>query len=184
MHVKAKQVAILGMLAAVVTIAIIMASVIETNTLFLLAAASFAIGIAIREFGMGSGIGFWLACLFLGVLLSPNKIYILTFGMLSLYIIADEASYILIMKSRKKPSKFIHGMVKLLCFNLIYVPLIIFFPKLIYAGKISIVVIIAGLFAGQIAWFIYDRAYEYVQETLWNKAKKRFKLDEDFRRKN
>ena len=128
MHVKAKQVAILGMLAALVTIAIIMASVIRINTLFLLAAASFAVGIAIREFGIRMGVGFWLACVLLGVILSPDKIYILTFGAMALYIIGNEVLYALLMKSGKKSRRMIYMIAKLLCFNVFYLPIIIFFP--------------------------------------------------------
>lgn len=173
MHVKTKQLAILGMLAAGVTLAIIMASVIRTNTLFLLAAASFAVGIAIREFGLRMGIGFWLACTLLGLILSPDKIYILTFGALSLYIIVDEASYGLLVKLPEKSRQMIHRIIKMLCFNLIYVPIIIFFPKLIYTGKISTLFIVVALFLGQIAWFIYDKAYEYVQHKLWSRMREK-----------
>lgn len=179
MHIKAKQIAILGMLAAGVTLAIILASVIEMNTLFLLAAASFAVGIAIREFGLNMGIGFWLACMLLGLILSPNKIYILTFGALSLSIVVDEASYVLLEKTGTKSMKKIHLIVKLMYFNLIYVPLIIFFPKLIYGGRMNIVFTVVAIILGQIAWFIYDKAYHYVQYTLWNKAKKRLGLHDD-----
>lgn len=59
MHVKAKQVAFLGLLAAIVSLFIILASIIESNTLFLLAAAAFLSGVAIREFGLRLGIGFF-----------------------------------------------------------------------------------------------------------------------------
>jgi len=80
MHVKAKQVAILGLLVAFAILLIVFASVIETNTLFLLAAGAFLVGIAIREYGIMMGTGFFLACVILGFFLSPNSFYVLTYG--------------------------------------------------------------------------------------------------------
>ena len=54
MHVKAKQIAFGGLLLAVTVVCMALGSVIETNTLFLLAAAAFFVGIVIREFGLQS----------------------------------------------------------------------------------------------------------------------------------
>ena len=51
MHVKAKTMAFSGLLLALTVIFMVLGSVIETSTLFLLAAASFFVGIIIREFG-------------------------------------------------------------------------------------------------------------------------------------
>lgn len=50
MHVKAKTMAFSGLLLALTVIFMVLGSVIETSTLFLLAAASFFVGIIIREF--------------------------------------------------------------------------------------------------------------------------------------
>ena len=50
MHVKAKTVALGGLLLALTIVFMALGSVIETSTLFLLAAASFFVGIVIREF--------------------------------------------------------------------------------------------------------------------------------------
>ena len=52
MHVKAKTMAFSGLLLALTVIFMVLGSVIETSTLFLLAAASFFVGIIIREFGL------------------------------------------------------------------------------------------------------------------------------------
>ena len=59
MHVKAKKIAFGGMLLALTIIFMMLGSIIETGTLFLLAAASFFVGIIWREFGAGSGVAFW-----------------------------------------------------------------------------------------------------------------------------
>ena len=55
MHVKAKQMAFGGLILAVTVVCMALGSVIETNTLFLLAAAAFFVGIVIREFGLRTG---------------------------------------------------------------------------------------------------------------------------------
>ncbi len=43
----------------------VLGSVFETNTLFLLAAASYFVGIVIREFGLRTGAAFYLASVLL-----------------------------------------------------------------------------------------------------------------------
>ena len=59
MHVKAKTMAFSGLLLALTVIFMVLGSVIETSTLFLLAAASFFVGIIIREFGLRIGAAFY-----------------------------------------------------------------------------------------------------------------------------
>lgn len=58
MHLKAKRAAFGGLLLAMTVIFIFLGSVIETNTLFLLAAASFFVGVVFREFGQMTGLAF------------------------------------------------------------------------------------------------------------------------------
>ena len=52
MHVKAKTMAFGGLLLALTVVCMALGSVIETSTLFLLAAAPFFVGIVVREFGL------------------------------------------------------------------------------------------------------------------------------------
>ena len=49
-----------GLILAVTVVCMALGSVIETNTLFLLAAAAFFVGIVIREFGLRTGAAFYL----------------------------------------------------------------------------------------------------------------------------
>ena len=90
MHVKAKTMAFGGILLALSVICMALGSVIETSTLFLLAAASYFVGIVIREFGMKAGAAFYLADVLLGFLLAPNKFYVLSFAAMGLYILFAE----------------------------------------------------------------------------------------------
>ena len=61
MHVNAKKMAFGGLLLALTIVCMVLGSVIESNTLFLLAAASYFVGIFIREAGMRTGGAFYLA---------------------------------------------------------------------------------------------------------------------------
>ena len=80
MHVKAKTMAFSGLLLALTVIFMVLGSVIETSTLFLLAAASFFVGIIIREFGLRIGAAFYAAGVILGFITAPNKFYVFTFA--------------------------------------------------------------------------------------------------------
>ena len=80
MHVKARMTAFSGLLLALSVVCMALGSVIETNTLFLLAAASYFVGIIIREFGMKAGVAFYLADILLGFLVTPNKFYVISFA--------------------------------------------------------------------------------------------------------
>ena len=93
MHVKAKTMAFSGLLLALTVIFMVLGSVIETSTLFLLAAASFFVGIIIREFGLRIGAAFYAAGVILGFITAPNKFYVFTFAAMGLYIWGREAAW-------------------------------------------------------------------------------------------
>ena len=82
--------AVCGLMLALSVVFMVLGSVIETSTLFLLAAASFFTGIVIREFGLGMGAAFWIPAVLLGLLLAPNKFYVITFAAMGFYIEAAE----------------------------------------------------------------------------------------------
>lgn len=176
MHVKAKQMAFLGLLAAVVCLFIIFASLLETNTLFLLAASAYAVGIAIREFGLRLGFGFFIACILLGFLLSPNKLYVLTYAGLSLYIVWTEASYWFLSRTHFHRYKSLLFFVKLAFFNLLYIPVLLLFPHILFTGTISTPIIFGLLIGGQFGWYLYDKAYDYFQVMVWGKLRNKIGL--------
>lgn len=88
MLLKSKNIAYLGVLLGLNQLFIILSSVIETNTIILMAAAALMIGVVIVEFGSLSGILFYTASCILGFFLSLNKVeiitYILFFGLYSI----------------------------------------------------------------------------------------------------
>lgn len=174
MLINAKTVAFGGLMLALTEVCIALGSVIETNTLFLLAAASYLVGIVIRETNLRIGSGFWLAGVLLGVLIAPNKFYVFSYAAMGLYILLIEIAWNRIGKMQEEaPRMKVFWCVKFLIFNLIYITTLFVGKELLFVGDISWKAIILFLIAGQIALIIYDKAYEYVQRQIWSKVRGR-----------
>ena len=62
---------------------------------------------------------------------------------------------------------------KYVIFNIVYIPIVIFFRDLLFAQVISAGIMAGVIVGGQIGLFIYDRAYDYVQVHLWGKIRGR-----------
>ena len=169
MHVKAKQMAFGGLILAVTVVCMALGSVIETNTLFLLAAAAFFVGIVIREFGLRTGAAFYLAAILLGCLVTPNKFYVIKF-----YILGIEAVWVFLAKRPQMGHRMgIYWLVKYVIFNLVYLPCLFGFRSMLFQKAVSDQLLLAIVMVGQIAILVYDKAYQYVQGTLWEKWRKR-----------
>lgn len=161
-----------GLLLALTVICMLLGSVIETNTLFLLAAASFFVGIMIREFGWKTGAAFYLAGVLLGLILAPNKLYVVSYAGMGVYILLIE----LIWNKLGNVSADINRQVlfrvmKYLIFNLMYIPGVLGFQEVLFSREMSGVVLAVVLVAGQVGLFVYDWAYEYVQRNIWSKIR-------------
>lgn len=175
MHVKAKKMAFGGFLLALTIVCMALGSVIETNTLFLLAAASYFVGIIIREMGMRMGLAFYLAAVLLGFLLAPNKLYVISFAAMGFYILAIEFAWNLLGRTQEKINRRVlfWGM-KYLLFNLLYLPMLLFFQQLLFGRSLPLLWLAGAIAAGQAGLWIYDKAYEYVQQHIWGKYRGRF----------
>lgn len=174
MHVGAKRMAISGMLLAFTVVCMFLGGVIETNTLFLLAAASYFVGIIQREFGMKFGWAFGIAAAALGFILVPNKFYVLSYSGMALYILVVENAWNLLGRHPEiGKRKYVFWMIKYVVFNAMYIPIIIVFQELLFAKTVSGVMLAVVLAAGQIGLFIFDQAYEYVQANIWIKMRRR-----------
>lgn len=177
MFLNAKKIAFLGLLLACTVLLIVFSGILETNSLFLLAGASFCVGIAIRESGLKLGFGFYIANILLGFILAPNKIYCITFSAMGLYIVLTEFSWVKLISGKDNINKnLLFWIIKYFIFNIIYIPVIIFIPKLIYPGTLNIGLWAAFIIGGQVGLFIYDRAYSYFQKVIWGKFRSRFHL--------
>lgn len=175
MYISGKKMAFLGLMLACSVLLVILGGIIETNTLFLLASASFCVGIAIRESGLRLGFGFYIASLILSFLLAPNKFYCITYAAMGFYLLAMELSWEMLAKTNKNKNRtFLFWIAKYSIFNIIYIPVILFLPKLIYQGSIADGLLVAFIAGGQIGLFIYDKAYNYFQRYIWGKVRSRF----------
>lgn len=175
MYLNAKKISFLGLLLAILVLLVILGSVIETNTLFLLGLASFCVGIAIRETSLKSGLVFYIASVLLSFFIAPNKFHCITFAALGLYIFIVEFSYykLTFMKTIKN-REIILWLIKYLVFNIMYIPALIFLPRLIFTGDINGGILAGLIIAGQIILFIYDMVYRYFQGCIWGKFRGKF----------
>ena len=101
MHVRTRKLAFAGLMLAVTIVCLYLGNIIESNTLFLLAGASYFVGIVYREAGAKMSLAFYVGALILGFLVTPNKFYILTYAAMGLYILFNEWAYFKIRKKRK-----------------------------------------------------------------------------------
>ncbi len=177
MLLNAKKLAFLGLLLAVTVLLISLSGILEFNTLFLLGAASFGVGIAVRESSIRVGVGFYLAAILLGLILAPNKFYCITFAAMGFYILVIEYTFdrLANLKGRMSRAK-LYWLIKYITFNILYIPMVIFLPKLIYQGELSPVILIVMLLAGQIVLLVYDMAYRYFQQYIWGKIRNKLTL--------
>lgn len=174
MHVKAKTLAFGGLLLALTIVFMALGSVIETSTLFLLAAASYFVGVVVREFGLRVGAAFYIAAVLLGFITAPNKFYVFTFAAMGFYIWGVEAVWRWLEKRPQyKNRRMIFWIAKYVIFNIVYIPAVLIFRDLLFGHTISDTLLVVVLAAGQIGLLVYDRAYEYTQAHVWGRLRGR-----------
>ncbi|WMJ88997.1 hypothetical protein [Anaerocolumna sp. MB42-C2] len=178
MFLNAKKLSFLGLLLACAVLMVILSGLLEFNTLFLLAGASFGVGIAIRECGLRFGFGFYIASIFLSFFLAPNKFYCITFAAMGFYLVAAEFIYHKLSYVKWDMGKrlLILWVIKFLIFNIMFIPTLIFLPKLFYQGEMNTLLLAASIFIGQISLLVYDKAYSYFQKFIWGKIRGKLHL--------
>lgn len=172
MHVNAKKIAFGGLMLAFTEICITLGSVIETNTLFLLAAASFLVGVAVQETNLSGGGTFYLAGVLLGFLVSPNKLYVVSYAAMGFYILAVEFAWRHLDLFSNEKRRRLFWIIKYVIFNLMYLPGIYLFRKLLFGKEMPLAAWLGVFLAGQAGIWIFDRAYEYAMGKIWKKIRK------------
>ncbi len=173
MHVKAKKIAVLGLLAAFSVLLVSLGAIFEVSTLFFICGATFCVGIAVREWGIRYGAAFLVASFLAGLIVAPNKIYCITYGAMGLYLLLSEMLFHKIAAS----GQLNHGTRNLwigryLIFNVMYVPALIFVPQLFVTRKIEGALWAIVWAAGQVGLWIFEKAHDYFQLFVWNKLRK------------
>ena len=175
MHVDSRKTAVGGMAVALAVLCIVLSGILEFNTLFLLAAASFFPGIVIRESGLAAGTASYVAAAVLGFLLAPNKLYCITFAAMGFYVVCSEGLYLAVARARGGRHIWL-WLGKFAIFNLLYLPALTAFPRLIFADGVRGIWLLAAAATGQVLFLVYDRAYEYFLTVLWEKFRTRLNL--------
>ena len=160
------NVAYLGVLLSLNQLFIILSSLIKTNTVIFMSAAALVVGVIIVEFRGKVGIAFYLASVFLGLILTFDKVEIITYiCFFGLYSIVKHYIEINIF------NKYISYGVKLFFFNIsllsIYLIVRLFVPLNLFWWMIL---------GAQILFFLYDYAFtifiNYYIETIRPKLKR------------
>lgn len=172
MHVVAKKMATAGLLVAFSVGMMLLSSVIETSSLFFIAAASFCVGVAIREWGLRMGFAFLIASVVLNFVVTPGKLYCFTLLGMGLYIWSTEYIWkrIADAKALKHRAMFL-WVGKYVIFNILYIPTLLFAPHILFVGKINGLVAIILFLLGQAVLYVYDVAYRYFQAQIWGKLR-------------
>ena len=155
MHVnKTKKIAILGVFAALSTVFTVLGTVISVNTVFFTALAAYLLGIIVVRFGIKEGILFYFVCAALDFFVNPNKMHV-----------------ILLLMQKKNLKEWAHCVIRLVIFLLIYVPMIFFFPKLLFGDAMQKMAAFYPLLipAGVIGWLVYDVAYRVFKRIFYER---------------
>ena len=181
MHVSTKKLTVSAMLLAIAVILLYLGNVVESSTVFFLALAAFCTGIIQREYGIKSGWVFWIANMLLGLIVIPQKLYMVTFAVFSLYILLTEMGWSCLCRrvdEKKRNRMFV--ILRLVIFNVMYLPLVLGMPKL-FLGEMLLLK--AGdflypllLFGGQLFLVLFDRAYVYFQGVIWERIRRAIKI--------
>lgn len=177
MFLNTRRLTVSGALLAISVILIYLGNVIESSTLFLLAAASFGTGIIFREFGSRAAWAFLAANILLGFFLSPQKLYMLTFSALALYILFTELVWgrLCAMENEKKKRRLFLA-AKYGIFNAMYLPLIFLFPRWVLSpsltDQIGAFLYPALILGGQVLVYLFDWAYCHFQDQVWSRIRR------------
>lgn len=177
MHVSARKISFLGLMMAFSVVLVVLGSIIEMSTLFFLALASFITGIVVVEYKTALGAAFYVGSVLLSFILSPHKLYVLTYAGMACYLLLREIVWTNIMKQNAtRINLIVLTLVKFLIFNAMYIPALVFLPDLVIAKEMNIYLMCGLIISGQILLFIYDRAFEYFMGRYWLDMKRRLKI--------
>ena len=91
------------------------------------------------------------------------------------YILGIEAVWIFLAKRPQMGHRMgIYWLVKYVIFNLVYLPCLFGFRSMLFQKAVSDQMLLVAVAVGQIALLIYDKAYQYVQGTLWENGENVF----------
>ena len=173
MHVNVKKLVYAGLCLAISMVLILLEGVFGMSTLFLLSLSGFFAGIVIRESGFKMGAAYIVSSLALAFFIAPDKIKIVTYMVVEIYVFAREGIWELLAKRTIKDVKktnLIYVLSKLIVFNILTVPMVLIFPQLLLPD-VNIKWMLIAIALLQPAWFIGDKAYDAFQLGIWDRIK-------------
>ena len=106
------------------------------------------------------------------MIVSPQKMYCVTFAAMGIYLLLAEAGWEALAKAERiQKKKIILWVWKYLVFNSMFLPALYFFPSLLVAKKMTKTLFFVMAAAGQAGIFIFDRAYIYFQAEVWGRLR-------------
>lgn len=154
-----KKMAYSGILLGLNIVLLLISNLISINTMFFMGLASLIISVIVMEYGVNTGVVFYIASIILSFVVMPNKaqwlLYILTFGIYGL------VKYFI----EKGRPIYIEVILKLIFANLVAVILYLILKNIVII-PINIITIIVY----QVAFLVYDYVYslfiEYYNEKI------------------
>ncbi len=172
MHVNVKKIAFTGVLAAFAVILLVLSAVIETSSLFFIAAAAFCVGIVLREWGIKAGATFLVASFLVGLIIAPNRLYCVTFLAMGSYLVLSDILWDKVAENSKIQKKTVAVWIgKYIIFNAMFIPALFVFPTLILTEKAVEKMFWFVLIGAQAGLFVFDKAYIYFQMFIWGKLR-------------
>ena len=122
-----------------------------------------------------SGAGFLLAGILLAILLSPNKLYVVSYAFMGFYILIIET----IWHFSGRASGWIRSrnffwLMKYLVFNVLYIPGLIYFWSMLSEKKTAKGIMLMSVVFGQFILFVFDKTYEYAMGKIWKENRHKF----------
>lgn len=170
MLLKSKDIAYVSVMTAMAVLLLIVSCYIESSTLFFLAAASFLTGVVEQKLGIIPAIFQLICTAALGLLLTPQKLYCVTYMCFGIYVLLSE--YIEIQRKKNDKALIIKfaWIVKGFVFEIMLVLTLIIYDyfigisTMISEGVLTftgagILLWIILIVIAQLLWIAFDRAY-------------------------
>lgn len=163
-----------AMISALSVIFLLIGTFVSVNTVFFTALAAYLLGYSANKYDFRYSVIQFIACTLLDVLLNPDKLHWVLYLCLGGYILLSELVFqkwnrIEEIKKKMRMQLFYNWIL----FNVIYIPLIVFFENILIGGDLpeilqgnTILKWIVLWSVGQIGWFVYDKAYRVFFRTI------------------
>lgn len=179
-----------ALIAALSTVFLMLGTFIPVNTIFFTALAAYFIGYSVYKYGLKYGGLQWVACVLLDALLNPDKLNWILYLCFGGYIFFSECIFYIRNRKRNlggRPDSGSEGgsvdpvrkqlrlqlVLNWGLFNLIYIPVLVFFRGLLFDGEFAVGTLMGGIpgilllwALGQVGWIIYDKAYRAFFRTI------------------